>query len=293
MHRSGTSLCAHLLSGLGIDMTAATGPRPDNAKGHWERAEIVTYHDRILKLLNRAWGSPTHTLSLPAGWWAEPRVRAVRNEMISWLRQQLAERVNFGFKDPRVALMLPVWNEIVAELEVEPVFIYCVRAPAQAARSLASRDNMETSDAEYRWVVYNMRAIAGFGSRPVCIIPYEGWFESRDTTLVRLLRHVALQWTADDPEVQTLTDEIIDPTLRHDAMAPSMGPTARLLHQTLLQSAAASHLSSELRRYASNFMGFEQLIAPMHQELIQLRSLKAQKSKPALAVVNVVPQPAQ
>ena len=121
MHRSGTSLCAHLLSGLGVNMTAATGPAPDNPKGHWERAEVVTYHDRILQLLSRAWDNPNHALSLPPGWWAEPRVRAVRNEMITWLRQQLAERVNFGFKDPRVALMLPVWNEIVAELEIEPV----------------------------------------------------------------------------------------------------------------------------------------------------------------------------
>src|SRR5262245_49475138 len=63
MHRSGTSLCSHLLSTLGIDMAdQIPGPgnastTPDNPRGHWERWEIVEFHDRILSLFNRGyWG---------------------------------------------------------------------------------------------------------------------------------------------------------------------------------------------------------------------------------------------
>src|SRR5213082_273884 len=66
MHRSGTSLCSHVLSALGVDMTdkvAGPGharPAADNPKGHWERWEIVSLHDRILDLFNRGYSSSTH-----------------------------------------------------------------------------------------------------------------------------------------------------------------------------------------------------------------------------------------
>src|SRR3954469_636656 len=79
MHRSGTSLCSHVLSALGVDMTdkvAGPGhahPAPDNPKGHWERWEIVDLHDRILGLFNRGYYVPTHDLALPVAWWAEPQ----------------------------------------------------------------------------------------------------------------------------------------------------------------------------------------------------------------------------
>src|SRR6185369_560629 len=71
MHRSGTSLCSHVLSALGLDMAdrmfpeGLTAPTPDNAHGHWERWEIVAFHDRVLEHFNRGYFSPFHDLPLP------------------------------------------------------------------------------------------------------------------------------------------------------------------------------------------------------------------------------------
>src|SRR5437773_8673772 len=64
MHRSGTSLCSHVLSALGVDMAdtlaghGMKGPAPANPKGYWERWEIVEFHDRIFNLLNRSLWPP-------------------------------------------------------------------------------------------------------------------------------------------------------------------------------------------------------------------------------------------
>src|SRR5258708_8029018 len=74
MHRSGTSLCAHALSALGIDMSDDIRAQPSNPKGHWERAEIVAFHDRVLEHFNRGFYTPYHGFSLPGAWWADPRV---------------------------------------------------------------------------------------------------------------------------------------------------------------------------------------------------------------------------
>src|SRR5947199_3831318 len=71
MHRSGTSLCSHVLSALGVEMTDdITAPGsgllgPDNQKGHWERREIVQFHDRIFAYFDRLYASTAHDFSLP------------------------------------------------------------------------------------------------------------------------------------------------------------------------------------------------------------------------------------
>src|SRR5438132_13627300 len=77
MHRSGTSLCSHLLSALGVDMTdkipapGNTSLTPENPRGHWERWEIVEFHDRILGLFNRDYRGRFHDLALPVAWWTD------------------------------------------------------------------------------------------------------------------------------------------------------------------------------------------------------------------------------
>src|SRR5215468_10867338 len=65
VHRSGTSLCAHILSAMGIDMADEISAHESNARGHWERWEIVEFHDRILAQFNRAYFGPFHDFSLP------------------------------------------------------------------------------------------------------------------------------------------------------------------------------------------------------------------------------------
>ena len=91
MHRSGTSLCSHLLSALGVDMAdqipgpRATVPTRDNPRGHWERWEIVEFHDRILGLFNRDYLGRFHDFALPVAWWADPRVAQIRREIVAFL----------------------------------------------------------------------------------------------------------------------------------------------------------------------------------------------------------------
>src|SRR5262245_15813329 len=93
MHRSGTSLCSHILRALGVDMadripgprTTSAAPHPSNPRGHWERWEIVEFHDRILSLFNRDYSGRFHDFALPVAWWADPRVAQIRREIVAFL----------------------------------------------------------------------------------------------------------------------------------------------------------------------------------------------------------------
>src|SRR5437016_5608369 len=162
MHRSGTSLCSHLLSALGVDMAdkipgppadmadkipgppadmadkiprpPATRPHPSNPRGHWERWEIVEFHDRILALFNRDYLGRFHDFALPVAWWADPRVAQIRREIVAFLEQRMGDSC-FGFKDPRTVRLMPVWHQIFNELKLAPKVVLCLRIPAQVARS--------------------------------------------------------------------------------------------------------------------------------------------------------------
>src|SRR5436190_14607020 len=153
MHRSGTSLCSHVLSALGVDMADEIAAQPSNQKGHWERQEIVELHDRVLALFNRGFYSPAHDFGLPAAWWADPAVAAIRRALAAFLDARMGNGL-FGFKDPRTARLMPLWHQIFEELRLAPRIVFCLRDPAQVGRSLQARDGFEPELGEYRWLGY-------------------------------------------------------------------------------------------------------------------------------------------
>src|ERR1700747_1943920 len=147
MHRSGTSLCSHILSALGVDMAdKIEGPgnasvTADNPRGHWERWEIGAFHDRILGLFNRDYWGRFHDFALPVAWWADPRVAQIRREIVAFLEKRMGDG-DFGFKDPRTVRLMPMWHQIFNELKLAPRIVLCLRNPAQVGRSLHARDGL-------------------------------------------------------------------------------------------------------------------------------------------------------
>ena len=222
MHRSGTSMCANILHSMGADMAEAAYAAPGNAKGHWERPKLVDINDAIFGFFSRAWTAPSHVLDMPQYWLDDPRVQELRARASSWLGQQLGSGRPFGFKDPRTTRLLSFWRQVFDDVGAAPRYVLCVRDPAQVARSLAARDGMDRGQAEYRWLSYNVEAIRAVAGLPVCIVPYEHWFERRAETAERLAAHVGLP----TPPPEAL-GRVIDAELRHDGAIPPPPPPSR------------------------------------------------------------------
>ena len=279
MHRSGTSLCAHLLSVFGLDMADDVSINQGNERGHWERWEIVGFHDRILALFNRDWFEATHAFALPRSWWADPKVRAIRDEIVVWLRGRMGNSRYFGFKDPRTSRLLPLWREICAELDLEPQFFFCVRHPVLVAQSLTARqDVIDREESEYRWVVYNAQAITDLGLQPVCVLPYDDWFSDAMPNLLRMTKHLTLGDNVDDAMLRNMAMDVVAPELRHHAAEqPSISNSASsVLHRLLVNSADHGSLSSELRDLASTFCRFERLVEPVQRAASLVGPLQSQ-----------------
>ncbi len=267
MHRSGTSMCSNMLHMLGTDMADGIHAAPANAKGHWERPRLVDMNDAIFGFFRRAWGSPSHVLDMPEHWLSDPRVAEIRARAVAWLKPRVAGGKTFGFKDPRTTLLLPFWQGVFSEIGADPRYVFCVRDPAQVARSLHARDTMDRGQAEYRWLLYNLEAIQGVGAAPVCIVPYEAWFDEPQDTAARLARHVGLPAPAPDAVL-----DVMDAGLRHDetGLEPP-APMAARLHRMILRQTAQPVFSATLREFVSLAREFRTQMQPLLTDMEVMR----------------------
>jgi hypothetical protein len=279
MHRSGTSLCAHLLHALGVDMAEDAGPSPNNQKGHWERPRINDLNDQVFTRFGRAWSDPSHILSLPESWLDDPRVQTIKTELVAFITAALRRGTPYGFKDPRTARLLPLWREVFAAAGATPRYIYCIRNPAQVARSVTARDRMARDQAEYRWLLYNAEAVRGAGASEICLVPYEDWFTRPQDTVRRIAAFIG----APEPPPH-LAATIIDPDLRHDdEQAPPARALARRLYSLVLDGiihvGGRTVFDPDVRAFCVCIAEFEQQVQPLLVEREVLRASVADQNR--------------
>ena len=266
MPRSGMSLCAHILSAMGIDMADETSAHPSNPGNQWERQEIVEFHDRILGLFNRAYFGPFHDLALPVAWWADPRVCEIRREIVAFLRTRMGDSY-FGFKDPRTVRLMPVWHHIVNDLNLAPKVVFCLRNPSQVARSLMARDGVDLEIGEYRSLIYMIDFFRYTKTFDVCMIEYGGWLNEPLANFEKLRKFLYLRWPQSEFDLDLTLSGIIDPALNHD------DSDHRRTSQSLVHSLyeLASHVGldgttgEQISGIVSQFVNFQQLQRPLQQ----------------------------
>jgi hypothetical protein len=283
MHRSGTSLCSHLLSALGIDMSdkipgpgsTSPSPHPSNPWGHWERWEIVEFHDRILGLFNRGYFGRFHEFALPVAWWADPRVVQIRHEIVAFLGERMGGSY-FGFKDPRTVRLLPLWHQIFNELRLTPKVVLCLRNPAQVARSLNARDGLDPEIGEYRWLVHMIDFFRYASKIDFCTVEYEEWFSNPSANIQKLQKFLDLPWQQSNADLALLLSGIIDPAARHD------DPDHREAGQPLVRSlyklagrADQDGAPEQIDLIGSQFVSFQQLQRPFVRAFEEVAGIAA------------------
>lgn len=159
MHRSGTSLLAKTIKSLGVYIgrdEQMISPREDNPEGFWEHSEIVDIHEKLLSSLSSSWDT---TQPLPSEWWLSEDLLSYRSKIKDIVTTNFSNRAIWGFKDPRTCLLLPLWKSIFQELNIEPVYMICLRNPLNVAASLQKRDRFTNEKSMALWTLYVMSSL--------------------------------------------------------------------------------------------------------------------------------------
>ena len=168
MHRSGTSMVARLLNMMGAYFateTTAMLPTAANPKGYWEREDIRQLNDQVIQSLGMSWDNIsdfnhqllTQELQLPF------------HDSAQKIIFSLETRRPWMVKDPRLCLLLPLWQPL---LEI-PVCVYVYRSPIQVAQSLKQREGFPLILGIALWEKYNSYGLANCADMPRILVSHQ------------------------------------------------------------------------------------------------------------------------
>lgn len=253
MSRTGTSLTARVLNLLGVylgeyeellqgDLRQLAGEgeavvaraRETNPEGFWEHYRIMRLNERLLRTLGGSWREPP---SLQAGWEASSSLEAEREEARLLLEESFAGRPLWGWKDPRNALTLPFWQQLLPEMR----YVICLRNPLDVASSLQRRDGMSLAEGIDLWQAYVTSALANTSGGPRLFVPYERHLREPQSTAERLAAFVGRAGELDGVGLPRLTGAVDEGLWRNRTSLEDMVSDGRVP-----EDAVALHLHTEI-----------------------------------------------
>jgi glycosyltransferase involved in cell wall biosynthesis len=137
MHRSGTSAVAGTLSKIGVFFgDKLLPPAPYNPKGFYEHIDILTTNEEILHTLDSSFQDIS---PLPLDWHKNISILPLKDRLREIIERDFSDKPIFGFKDPRVSILLPLYLDIFREMNLDVRFVVCERPNVEIAYSLAER----------------------------------------------------------------------------------------------------------------------------------------------------------
>jgi lipopolysaccharide biosynthesis protein/SAM-dependent methyltransferase len=214
MHRSGTSLVAQMVAKwgafMGDDLMQAS---EFNKDGYWEYNPLVNLHDKMLAYTGHTWYAPPISIDVPH------LIDVFGNEARILINEMDNCQSYWCWKDPRLALFLPFWQEILKDRNL--LFIISYRNPLSVADSLQTRDNIPTITATALWEIYSLKIFEVLKSFNVCFFAkYEKLIDKPDEQTKQLFDFLNTQLHEEkNSEFLHQMRKAIKPGLKH-SLAP-------------------------------------------------------------------------
>ena len=157
-----------LVTGMGYKVGGPLiGPAFDNAKGFFERLDIVLQNDEFMAKQNVGWSYNVIHYDYKQALADKTSGRVTFRKGTPGL-QFLNDEANVPWlqKDPRMCITLKTWLELLTS---EPAVVFTYRHPLEVALSLKKREQNFPLERGLRlWIVYNMRALQN--SKGLCTV---------------------------------------------------------------------------------------------------------------------------
>ncbi len=217
MHRSGTSALTRGLRVLGVELGDRMMPASamENPTGYWEDLDLNALNIEMLRVLGTDW---SHVAGLAPRAVESLRTQGYFLRAAELLRKKAGDAAVFGFKDPRVAVLLPFWKEVFAHCGFQVSYILPVRHPLSVVKSLAKRGGIEATQGYLLWMAHVLGSLAGSADTRRVVVDYDRLMQAPGRELSRIAQRFAL--AINPAELQHYQSEFLDPALRHTVYAP-------------------------------------------------------------------------
>ncbi|MFA9556920.1 sulfotransferase family protein [Evansella sp. AB-rgal1] len=213
MHRSGTSAITRSINLLGVeigDTNTLMKPHIHNPKGYWEQKKITQLNDQILDLIGLAWDSEEF---IKGRWWESKRILPYKDELKKMIRKDYGSYKLWLWKDPRTCLLMPLWQEVLNELNIDINYIICIRNPLDIYKSLNSRDGFSLEKSIRIWFVYTLSILYWTINSKRSVVHYEDILNAPLSTIQSIAK--ALNLPKVDINNASMLNNFIQQKLRH------------------------------------------------------------------------------
>ncbi len=162
-HRSGTSLITKLASCYRYSLTNNLIPGNEyNKKGYFEDKDIVKFNETLLHEIKSSWNSNLFI--------SNEEFNVINNKQNiekakSLIHSKLMDQDKIVIKDPRMSILLPFWNKVFDEINIEAQYICLLRNPFEVANSLMRRDGSSISFGFILWAIYSLDVVINLESK--------------------------------------------------------------------------------------------------------------------------------
>lgn len=230
MHRSGTSALTRALRILGLETGrrgALMAAAPSNRSGHWEITALTECNDLLLRDVGGRWSGPPAERD-----WHPAAVAGAAGDEARALVADLLPGRPWAWKDPRLCLTLPFWQQV---LTGPLAMVVCLRNPLEIAASLRDRNGFGLPYGLALWERY-LRSLWGhLEGHPVLVLDYGTVLASPESVIGELAAFV-----------EARTGVVADPSAREAAVASLDGGERH--HETDLAAVAADPTVSPEQR---------------------------------------------
>jgi len=251
MHRSGTSLIASVVHGLGKSFgNTLQPPNDENPKGFFENLEMVRLNDEILQSMDVAWDSLGFIWTVD---FSEERFEPFITKAAELLTKEFSGAQDIALKDPRLCILMPFWRIVLEKLGYAVNYIVVIRNPLECAHSQARRYK---KDPDFHiigkypqqilllWFAYMRKALMSLGENPSMVISFEILI-SQPKSGVRKIAEF-LQSGVTEEEIAALSNKLVLRNLKRNFA------TLEELHQAEPEGSFVSQLFSVLQALEKN-----------------------------------------
>lgn len=216
MHRSGTSALTRVLALLGAALPKNLMPavKDNNEAGFWEPQLLANLHDQMLAEAGSRWDDwrAFDLAGLP-----EARLRYYKAEIGRLISEEYTDAPLFVLKDPRVCRFAPLYEEVLGELGVSPLFVHSLRNPLAVIGSHTKRDGMTEGFASLLWLRHVLDSEAATRGKARAFLSYEALLHDWRAGVEHVARALAFDWPRDVDEAASEIEAHLTRDLQHHA----------------------------------------------------------------------------
>lgn len=286
--RSGTSTLTRALAALGVNLgnkfKRATAKNPT---GFFEDADLLALSKAVrLRIGVRA----DSVRLIEADELAGAHMADLRRRAMTIIRQRFGASPIWGFKYGRTLRILPFWEPVLAELNIEPSFVIALRNPLSVARSRAKLDPRRGIQAasDLEWLISIVPYLRRTRPHRLLVVDYDDLMDEPVAQLTRLAAELDLPPNLSGAEqIEDFVSGFLDPGLRHtryDAEAlndnEEVNPVVRAGYR-LLRQVSRGDISTRDEAFWQQWERVEQGVRDL-APILQLIDLRESERRRAL-----------